>query len=107
MYVDKSDHTEKDRAVAGYSKDVKLIPFLLQEYGNIEFVNVVTGSVLDFLKRFHKDKKRYQAVCNILKYGIPAVVATSDLIYKYKKYREIKSGENNLYNEKKKNCVSF
>ena len=100
MYAEPTP--EKSRAVAGYSKDVKLVPFLLQEYGNIEFVNVVTGSVIDFLKRFHKNNKKYQAICSTLKYGIPAAVATSDLVYKFKKYREIKNGNNSVYNEKEK-----
>ena len=84
----------------GYSKDISLFWFLLNEYGTFEFVIDLADSVIDLGRRFFKDKKRYQQALTIMKYGVPAAVFTFQLASKMHQYRKIKSGNNNIYNER-------
>lgn len=83
----------------GYSKHVKLLQFLFQEYGSFEFIMDIGESIIDLLKRFYVGKKKYQKTLMILKYGIPAAVFISDFVSKIKRYRSIKSGKNTVSNE--------
>lgn len=85
---------------AGYSKEVKLVQFMMQEYGGVNFAINVIDSLVEFAKRFRKSDKKYQMVMTLLKYGTPAAILTSDLVSKYRKYCKIKAGDDNVHNEK-------
>lgn len=84
---------------ASYSQHVKLLQYLLQEYGSFEFVLDMADSSIDFLKKIFKKNKRLQTTLTLLKYGIPAAVIISEFIAKIKRFYFIKSGKNNVSNE--------
>ena len=86
--------------VAGYSKDISFARFILEEYGDLNFVLDLSDSLLDFGKRFFKKNTGYQSTLTVLKYGIPATVLTTQLVSKIRKYQTIKSGKNTVYNER-------
>jgi len=85
---------------AGYSKDISFARFMLEEYGDLNFVLDLSDSLLDFGKRFFKKNTGYQNTLTVLKYGIPATVLTTQLISKIRKYQTIKSGKNTVHNER-------
>jgi hypothetical protein len=85
---------------SGYSKDISFARFILEEYGDLNFVLDLSDSLLDFGKRFFKKNIGYQSTLTALKYGIPATVLTTQLLSKIKKYQTIKSGKNTVYNER-------
>jgi hypothetical protein len=84
---------------AGYAQNVKLFQFLLQEYGSLEFVLDIADNSIDFLKRFKKNNKRYQATLALLKYGIPATMLITELASKIKRFLSIKAGKETVINE--------
>jgi ATPase family associated with various cellular activities (AAA) len=80
------------------STDSKLIPYLISEYGGIEFILTLVESILIFIKRFFPKNKKYQSTLSFLKYAIPVFVLISDLISKLKSFFEFKSGKNTALN---------
>jgi hypothetical protein len=84
---------------AGYSQNIKLFQFLLKEYGSLEFVLDIADNSIDFLKRFKKGNKRYQATLALLKYGIPATILITELASKIKRFLLIKSGKETVIDE--------
>lgn len=99
----KLDHNpSENKAVqgVGYSQNIKLFQFLMNEYAGVEFILNIAESTIDFLKRFKTKNKGYQATLNLLKYGIPAVVLISEFFAKLKKFRMIRSGKNTVSNER-------
>ncbi len=97
--LSRTHRNEDLQPAVGYSKHVKFLHFLFQEYGSLEFIMDIGESIIDLLKRFYVGKKKYQKILMILKYGIPAAVFISDFVSKVKKYRTIKSGKNTVSNE--------
>ena len=89
----------QDKPAYGYSKNIKLLPFLINEYGGFEFILDIADSFLNFVKRFYLKNKRYQSFVTTFKYLIPLVVFSSQFISKYKLYRKIKSGGISVFNE--------
>jgi len=87
------------QVTAGYSQNVKLLQFLLQEYGSLEFVLDIADNSINFLRKFKKYNKRYQAALTLLKYGIPVTMLISELITKIKRFLSIKAGKENIVNE--------
>lgn len=92
--------TAQVKEAAGYSKDISFTRFIIEEYGNLNFILDLSDSVIDLGRKFFKRSARYQNTLTVLKYGIPATVFSSQLIAKLKKYRAIKSGKNAVYNER-------
>jgi hypothetical protein len=86
-------------AGVGYSQHVKLIHYLLQEYGSFEFILDMADSSINFLNKIFRKNKRLQTILTLLKYGIPAVVILSEFVAKIKRFYIIKSGKNNVSNE--------
>lgn len=98
--IARPSDVEPVKDVAGYSKDISFARFILEEYGDLNFVLDLSDSLLDFGKRFFKKNTGYQSTLTVLKYGIPATVLTTQLLSKIKKYQTIKSGKNTVYNER-------
>ena len=82
-----------------YSQHIKFFQFLIHEYAGLSFILEIADSTLEFLKRFHRNNKRYQSTITLLKYGIPATVLISDFASKVKRYFTIKSGKNTVSND--------
>ena len=94
------DTTSIVKDAAGYSKDISFARFMLEEYGDLNFVLDISDSLIDLGKRFFKNNSRYQNTLTVLKYGIPATVLTTQLLSKLKKYQAIKAGKNTVHNER-------
>lgn len=96
----RRSNTLSTQTTPGYSSDIKFLPFLLQEYGSLEFMIAGSEALTALGKRFFKNNKRYQGALNFLRYAAPAAVISSEFISQVNKFRRIKSNKNSTFNEK-------
>jgi len=85
--------------VAGYSRNIKLFQFLLHEYSGLNFILEIADSVIELMRRFRPNNKKFQRFITIIKYAIPAIVLVSEFVNKLKRFYFIKSGKNTVSNE--------
>lgn len=94
--------TESTPGGINYERNLKgLTKYLLSSYNNSPvFLIDVVQSAAKFAKRMRFGGPRAKKVLDIMEYGTPAVVLTSDLFSKLRHFHKITTEKPNVYNEK-------
>ena len=104
LYTNQPQSTDDGVEGRVYERNWKgLSRFLLSSYNNSpNFLIEVAQSAAKFAKRLKIGNKRFRTTLDIVEFGTPAVVLTSNLFSKLRQFHKITTEKPNIYNEKER-----
>lgn len=102
LYANEPEAAENKAVGYAYDRSWKgLSSFLLNRYNNSPtFLIDVAQSAAKFAKRMKIGNGRFRRVMDVIEYGTPAVVLTSNLFSKLREFHRITTEKPNVYTEK-------